>query len=129
MPIALEFEEPCTFRVRAGGAVTFPEVEDLLAQLEQHAMLSSRPAVLVDATEVEEVPSTSELRLIAASVGRLVRLGLGPVAIVTGSTFVYGVVRMFGFFAEAENANVVPFKSPGEAVRWLSEQMAERARR
>ena len=121
MPVAVEFEEPSTFRVRTSGAVTFDEVEQVLEEIERHPRLGDS-RILVDAREVRDVPTTPELRSIAIEMGRLVDRGLGPVAIVTETTFVYGVVRMFATFAEAASVRVQPFKCMVEATRWLDAQ-------
>src|SRR6266545_5055292 len=99
MPVELQYEEPATFKVRASGEVTFAEVEDLLGEILAHPQLRGGVRMLVDGREIEKAPSTPELRKIAADFGPLVDRGLGPVAIVTGSAFIYGVARMFSVFA------------------------------
>jgi hypothetical protein len=120
MPVELEFEGPSIFRVRASGAVTFEEVEKLLGEIRADPRLCCGVSVLVDGREVEKAPTAAELRAIAADMKPLLDHGLGPVAIVTDSPFIYGVARMFSVFAEMVSANVAPFHCIDEARRWLS---------
>ena len=81
--------------------------------------------VLVDACAVHRTPSAFELRALATEMQPMVQRGLGPVAVVTSSPCVYGVVRMFSVFAEFVNATVMPFRDQGEAKRWLDDQSSE----
>ena len=126
MPVALGFEEPATFAVKASGDVTIVEIERLFQDIERDARLRQRPDVLVDARGVRDAPTTSELRIIAVDMGRLVQRGLGPIAVVTDSVFMYGIVRMFSFFAEAVCATVHPFHDVDDARRWLRKQPVKR---
>jgi hypothetical protein len=121
MPIAVAFEEPSTFRVRSSGAITYAEIEQAIGDLERDPRLNES-RMLVDARGVSDLPSTSELRIIAIDMGRLVQRGLGSMAIVTETTFVYGVVRMFATFAEAVSLRVHPFRCMSDAERWLAGQ-------
>lgn len=126
MPVALTFQEPNTFAVRASGRVTFEECHAMQAQLLADPHLSEGVRVLVDASAVRGVPSASELRALAAEMQPMVERGLGPVAVVTASPSVYGVVRMFSVFAELVNAIVMPFKERSDAERWLASKPAPR---
>ena len=120
MPFAVEFQEPCYFRVQLSGVPTVEQVERFIELMERDPRLrKQRACMLVDAREMRDVLTTAELRNVAMSMGRLVDLGLGPVAVVTETTFVYGVIRMFATFAEAVSLEVHPFRCMDEAQKWL----------
>jgi hypothetical protein len=117
---AIDFEEPCYFRVQSWGAVTVGEMERFIEALAGDPRLAHANAcLLVDAREVSDLPSASELRGVAESMGRLVERGLGPMAIVADKAFVYGVARMFATYAEGVSLRVHPFRCIEEARSWL----------
>ena len=76
--------------------------------------------MLVDASAVEGVPSTAELRIVARDMLPMVDHGLIAVGIVTDNPFVYGVARMFVVFADAVGAKVGAFKKFDDAQQWLA---------
>lgn len=122
LPLTLAFQEPATFAVRAAGDVTFDEVQILFNDLRSHPRMCFGVSIIVDAREVENTPSTMELRVIAGDLKSLFDLGLAAVAIVADRTFVYGVARMFAAFAEALGENVHAFRCTDEALTWLQDQ-------
>ena len=124
MPLALEFDDPATFRVCASGQVTFDEVQEFRARILADPRLCCGTRMLVDGRDVRGAPSALELRTIAADMRPMLEKGLGPIAIVTSSQMVYGVARMFATFAELVNANISPFRDMGDAERWLAAQPA-----
>jgi len=108
--------------VRAYGDVTLEECLDV-----QHRVLADprmRPGLhwLADCCGATGLPSTSDLRTIAQEFEPLVKAGVGPVALVTGSAFVYGVARMFSVFAETVGLRVAVFPDLAEAREWLDSQ-------
>lgn len=118
MPITVDFTANAV-TVTATGALTYQEVADLIAhQIKAPARTPGLP-ILVDARDVNGAPSTAELRLIAAEMRPLIETGMGPVGILTGSTFVYGIARMFSVFAQALCADVSAFRCPADAENWL----------
>jgi hypothetical protein len=127
MPVALGFSEPSTFVVHAAGHVTYNEVEAILDQILEHPRLCCGVRVLIDGRLVGGAPSTDELRTIARHLKPLLDRGLGPVAIVASSPFIYGIARMFSVFAEAMRANVAPFRCMNEARGWLASYEAQTA--
>ena len=118
MPFAIEFREPCYFHVRMSGVPTVEQVESFIDTMERDPRLR-KSCMLVDVRELSDVLPTPELRTIAMSMGRLAERGLGPIAVVTEATFVYGVIRMFATFAEAVSLRVHPFKCMDDAQKWL----------
>lgn len=114
----LEFDSS-TLVVRASGNVTFDESRRFQDELLGDPRLHDGVQMLVDATTMDGAPSANELRIIATEFVPLLRAGLGPIAIVCGSPFVYGVARMFTVFAEVVGARVAAFRDPTEARQWL----------
>jgi hypothetical protein len=117
--LSLAFAEPSTFVVNASGRVTYEETTDVLAQLLADPRLGPNIGILVDAREVTGAPATHELRLVARELRALHAAGVAGLAIVTSSTFVYGVARMFSVFAERSGIDVQVFRTMDEAERWL----------
>lgn len=122
MSLELAFQEPETFSVRASGNVTFDEIQAAFHDLSVHPRMHSGVFILVDGREIDGVPTTMELRVIATDLKALFDLGLRAVAIVADRTFVYGVARMFAAFAGALGQNVHAFRRPEEARAWLETQ-------
>ncbi|HMC53616.1 MAG TPA: hypothetical protein VKH19_00465 [Gemmatimonadaceae bacterium] len=134
MPVAVDYvdvverEQPATFHVNATGAVTLAEVDDLFHEIQTHSRFVPGVRILADARDVSDVPPTSEIRLIAGMLGALATMGLGPVAIVAGNTFVYGVSRMLATLAEPLCVSIQPFRRMDDAMHWLdAEAEARRA--
>jgi hypothetical protein len=73
----------------------------------------------VDAHTVTAAPSSSELRAILRDMKPLIDREIRTMAIVTDKSFVYGVARMFGVFAEAFGLRVRAFKTIEEGEAWL----------
>lgn len=122
MPLTLDVAGHAA-KITAHGTVTYQDVVDLIAQrLADPARVPGLP-VLVDGRGVTGAPSAPELRLIAVEMKPLIDSGLGPIAIVTDSSFIYGVVRMFSVFAQTMSANVSAHRRAEDAERWLMEQL------
>jgi hypothetical protein len=124
MPMSYDFPEPTTVLVRARGDVTYAEARRVQEELLADPRLHPGVHMFVDAAGVEKAPSASEIRELALRMPPLLDHGLGPIAIVTDSLFVYGVARMFGLFAEAVHAKVGAFRSADDAERWLHDEAA-----
>lgn len=121
MPIKIAATDDA-LSVIAFGVITYREVSEFIAQRSAAAPNGVVPVlvpVLVDAREVRGAPSSSELRLIAGELKPLIDSGMGPIAILTGSACMYGVVRMFSVFAQAMGAEITALRAPEEVARWL----------
>jgi hypothetical protein len=127
MPIDTSFVEPRTFILRATGHVSFAEVQRAFDEILAHSRLSKGVHVLTDARGVTGAPSGDELRDMAMALRPLLERGLGGYAIVTDSSFMYGVARMFAIFAEWMSANVGVFRDMAAAEMWLASQTPEDA--
>jgi hypothetical protein len=122
--LSLAFAEPSTFVVYASGRVTYDEAISVLGELLADPRLGENVGVVVDAREVTGAPATHELRALAWELRALRSAGVPALAIVTSSTFVYGVARMFSVFAERSAVDVQVFREMDEAERWLVAQTA-----
>lgn len=119
MSITVTFGEPAILRVTASGDVTFADIALALDALLADARIVPGMSMLTDARLVKSLPSTAELRMIAHDFKPLRDRGIARIAIYTDSTFVYGVARMFGVFAEAVNLKVSAFRQAADAERWI----------
>lgn len=121
MPLAWSIQDG-TIMVHASGKVTLEEVRVVQEQILVHPGWRAGAAMFVDARAQTGAPTAEELRIIAREMTPLVERGLGPVAMVCGSSFIYGVARMFSVFAEVVHANVGAFREMDEAQKWLDAQ-------
>jgi hypothetical protein len=119
MPLALEYVEPSVLMVHASGRVTYEEVERVITDLMADPRLCVGHRIFVDCRDVQSTLSTPELRAVAGEIAPLIDRGLGQIAILAGSTFLYGIARMFSVFAEAVGVEVLAFRSIDEANEWL----------
>lgn len=82
-------------------------------------------ASLVDLRDLDHPPSERDVSVIVEKLGLLVRENgpRGPVAVVVDTLAVYGMARMFGMRADAEEVpsyTYAVFVDPDEAERWLT---------
>jgi hypothetical protein len=119
MPVSLKFSEPAAFVLDASGTVTYSECHEVLGDLAVHPSFSSGARVLADARSVIKAPSAEELRALVQDLRPLLDRGVRSLGILTGTTAVYGVARMFATFAEALDFDVPVFKTLSEAQQWM----------
>lgn len=117
MPVSLDSSGPIA-RITATGPVNYSEILALFQAMLQQAPGSGQRPVFVDTRDVSKAPSTAELRLIAREMKRLTDAGFGPIAVLTGSTWMYGVVRMFAVFVQSLS-EVVAVRTSEEADAWI----------
>lgn len=120
MPLAIAFTDQHTVEVSAGGSVTFAEIAVMLDDLLDDPRITMGTSILVDARGVREVPTTAELRIVARDLAPLRERGVHRIAVCADSTFVYGVARMFGIFADAIGLQIGAFWQLDEARSWLA---------
>ena len=126
MPASLSFQEPGTFVTTAWGRLTYADVKHIIDGTLQHAGFAPGSDALFDGTRVEAVPTTAELRQLAMELRPLREGGLGAIALVAGTTFTYGIARMFSMFAESLGMETAAFRSVAEAHAWLAARRAAR---
>lgn len=120
MPLAVAFTDPKLVVVTAAGRVTFAEIAVMLDDLIDDPRIGVGTGVLVDARDVREVPTTPELRIVARDLAPLREAGVSRMAVCTSSTFIYGIARMFGVFADAIGLKVGAFRQMDDANEWLA---------
>jgi hypothetical protein len=119
MPVTLTFTQPSTFVLDADGQLTFAECRQVLADLVAHPRFSAGARVLADGRRVTKAPSAEELKALAQDLQPLLDRGVRSMGILTETTLVYGVARMFAVFAELLDFEVPVFRTASEAQRWL----------
>ena len=104
--------------VTASGAVSCAEILEMFQNMIGDAPQTGRVAVFVDTRNVTQAPSTPELRLISREMRHLIDAGFGPIAVLTGSAWMYGVVRMFSVFVQPAT-DLVALRSMEDAGAWI----------
>lgn len=122
MPATLSFREPDTFFTTAWGELTYADVKGVVDQTRAHPRFGPGTFALFDGTRVDRAPTTAELRQIASDLRPLQEAGLTTIALVAGSTFTYGVARMFSVFAGAFGISISAFRSVSDAEIWLARE-------
>lgn len=117
MPLSLDNAGPVV-RITAAGPVSYSEILELFQAMMRKAPRAAGVPVFVDTREVTAAPSTRELRLIAVEVRQLTDAGFGPIAVLTGSAWMYGVVRMFSVFVQSAT-EVVALRCIEDAEAWV----------
>lgn len=121
MPMALVHAEGNSLLVRASGDITFAEVEHLLEEMDRVVQDLAPSTLLADCRGISSTISAAELRKAAQELQPFISRGLTHYALVTDSTFMYGVGRMFGAFVETTGATLAMFKDVESAQQWLDE--------
>ena len=121
MPLSLDTSGPVV-RVTASGRVSYSEIIELFQVMIQKEKRAGGVPVFVDTRSVTGAPSTAELRLIGRELKHLTDAGFDPIAVLTGSVWMYGVVRMFSVFAQSAT-DVVALRSLEDAGAWIENQV------
>jgi hypothetical protein len=75
---------------------------------------------LGDRRKIAEEPDSAYIRAVALEVmARQAVLGPCRWAVLVGSDTSYGMARMWGLLTEPSGVEIKPFRTPGEAARWL----------
>ncbi len=121
MPVSYEIDRETGFiRTRCTGVVTFEEVLDHFRRLNEDDSLPAHLDVLLDLTEMENIPESDKLFSVAGEVGRLrSKVKWGACAIVASHDALYGMTRVFHVFAQDHFAHSSVFRTREEALRWL----------
>ncbi len=110
-------------RTTGTGQVTLDEVlrhfDELAADPQAEGLLD----VLLDLTECSSLPTSEQLRSVAARIGQLGgRLRFGRCAIVADRDALFGMIRMFAVFVEDLFGAVHVVRTRAEAEVWLGGQ-------
>ncbi len=121
MPIALVHADTRTLLVRVTGDITYPEVQRILDEMSRAMEIHGAVNLLADCRGVTSTLSVPELKVVAEDLRPFVRKGMTHFALVTDSSFMYGIGRMFAVFLELSEANMSVFKDVQSAQDWLDE--------
>ena len=119
--MALVHAEGGSLLVRASGDITVADVEDLLEEMGRTVDGHAPSSLLADCRGISSTISAAELRKAAKELQPFISRGLRHFALVTDSTFMYGVGRMFGALVELTGATLAMFKDVESAQQWLDQ--------
>jgi hypothetical protein len=120
MPVALTFEEPSLFIIRASGEVTFEEAFRACNLLLSDLRLRHGASVLVETTDVVEVPSIGALAVLADLFRAIFAAGVRRMAIACDGDLVRTAAQTFAVFATSPGTEVRLFQGAQEARDWLT---------
>jgi hypothetical protein len=102
------------------GETTLREVLGHFDELEADPERPPHADVLLDLTEIENLPNVGQIRAAAERAGDTSRkVGFGSCAIVVGSEAWFGMARVFEAFTERYFARTSVFRSHEAAEVWL----------
>lgn len=122
MTMALVHAEGGTLLVRASGDITYPDVERVLGEMDRALVAQEAVSLLADCRGVRSTISAAELRKASKQLQPFIERGVRRFALVTDSTFMYGIGRMFGALVELTGASLNMFQDMESAQRWLDEE-------
>ena len=129
MPLTYRIDSPAgLIHITSHGRVSSSEMQEVAESLLEDPEFRSGLDVLSDSRDVSVAPSTDDARVAADLIQRVRNAGLARIAIVATSAAVYGMLQMVGSIAELRGHDVKVFDSIDEALAWLKEPPAERAR-
>jgi hypothetical protein len=121
MPVALSFEQPSLFIMRASGAVTYQEVRRAIDQILAHAGFHAGSRIFIDNRGVTSAPSVEEVAGIANHFSDVFARGVTRLALLSDNEEIYKVAQMFAAFASTVGAEARGFRDFQKAREWLSE--------
>jgi|SRR5262245_24249 len=120
---------PVTYRIdqeqnriltRCAGETTLREVLSHFDELEMDPDCPPHADVLLDLTELHNLPNVGQIRAAAERAGDTSRkVGFGACAVVVGSEAWFGMARVFEAFTEPYFARTAVFRSVEAAESWL----------
>jgi hypothetical protein len=128
VPITYQIDaDKRTIRTKAVGKVTLQEVIDHFRALEQDLQRPESPDVLLDLSEVESLPETSQLSIVVSELKRIcAKIRFDACAILASRDALFGMMRMFEALAEECFRVTRTFRIAREAEAWLVSQQSER---
>jgi hypothetical protein len=119
MPVALGFEEPSLFIMRAYGAVTYDEVRLAINGLLADPRIRAGVGIFIDNRGVTSTPSIAEVAGIANHFSEVFARGVTRLALLSDNEEVHGVAKMFASFASTVGADAKGFRDEQKAREWL----------
>jgi len=125
---------PVTYRIDAAGKiirttcsgpVTLQEVIEHFQALKQDPARSESLDVLLNVSEAELIPESSQLKDVKAELAAIrEQIQFGICAVVAGRDAMFGMMRVFEVFAGQYFRAIRVFRDSAEAERWLTAQRA-----
>jgi hypothetical protein len=122
---------PVTYRIdrelrriltRCGDGTTLKEVLAHFDELELDPDCPSRADVLLDLSDMMNLPNVGQIRTAAERAGDASRkVGFGACAVVVGNEAWFGMARVFEAFTDTYFARTAVFRSVEAAEAWLEE--------
>jgi hypothetical protein len=110
-------------RTTCSGPVTLADVIDHFRTLNDDPACSGQLDVLLDVSGADAVPESSELRVVNSEIAAIRRkVQFGMCVIVAKSDPMFGMMRVFGVFAEQAFRVFQVFREAAEAEAWLVSQ-------
>ena len=121
MPVVYEIDQGRnTIHTNCVGDVTLFEVVDHFVTLEKDPSCPPQLDVLLDLTESESVPTSSQLRVVSEEVARVrPRVQFGACAIVVASDAHFGAAMVFEVLAARSFRVTKIFRDADAACSWL----------
>jgi hypothetical protein len=121
MPVTYQIDHAKQLvRTCCTGATTLDEVLQHFAVLVQDLKCPDRLNVLLDLSEMTSLPASTQLRVVASEIARVVpRVQFLNCAIIAPQDALFGMARMFEVYAEQHFAATRVFRTREEGVIWL----------
>ncbi len=105
--------------------LTFVQVIDHFRQLHDDPACAGRLDVLLDVTDADMLPSSSQLEAVGAAASAIrKKVQFGACAIVAASDAMFGMMRVFEVQAGSYFGAMRVFRNSGEARKWLDSNPA-----
>jgi|SRR5208282_1105700 len=110
-------------RTRCMGRVTLAEVVDHFQELERDPECAEDLDVLLDLSEVESLPNSSQIQAVVYEVKKVQKkVRFGACAIVAVRDALFGMLRMFEVMAQDYFRVIRVFRATAEAEAWLASE-------
>ncbi len=124
MPVTYYIDQGILY-TRCAGNATFREVLDHFRVLEEDPALPNSLDVLLDLTQLDSLPESSQLRSVSSEIGRISdKVRFEALAVVASSDVLYGLCRMFEVYAQPHFRTIQVFRQLQEAAEWIAVQHA-----
>jgi hypothetical protein len=110
--------------------VALADVIDHFRTLSEDPVCAGHLDVLLDVREADSLPESNQLRVVSSEIAAIrVKVQFGLCAIVAKRDAMFGMMRMFGVFAERGFGAIRVFRGTAEAEAWLMSQQSAEAPR
>ncbi|MDQ6716959.1 MAG: STAS/SEC14 domain-containing protein [Gemmatimonadota bacterium] len=104
----------------ASGQVSRADFDQMRSSILADERIGPGMALLFETDGAEPLLTFTDLNEIACRLEQVFDKGIGRIAIVASSKFLYSLARTFGVFAAKERVSVKPFERIEDAEDWLS---------